>query len=137
MNRELIITELRQLESELQQDLTDIQSAIKVLTRIEPQTRIEPPAVQIAVSQTVHKYVVEKTCVFCGKKFMPTSNVQKTCSPECREGYKAKKKSDLKETTSVRKLKKSPPITFMGTKDENGNQMELTPQTQDQMNKFA
>jgi predicted RNA-binding Zn-ribbon protein involved in translation (DUF1610 family) len=31
-----------------------------------------------------HGTVDEKTCVICGKKFKPTSNVQQYCAPDCR-----------------------------------------------------
>lgn len=97
MNRELIIIELRQLEQELQQDLADIQSAIRVLVRQEA---------HVVIAEHKPNVVPEKTCIHCGKLFAPTSNVQKLCSVECKAGHTAKKKSDLKATTSVRSLVK-------------------------------
>lgn len=97
MNKEFIIGELRTLEQELQRDLTDIQAAIRILDRsVQPEVK----AIKIP----------ERPCVHCGKMFQPTYYTNNLCSDECKKAHTVKKKSELKQKTSVRRLKEDQPI---------------------------
>ena len=98
MNRETIINELRQLEKEMSQDLSSVQSAIRILEKSIPETPQPRPRLQ------------EKPCMQCGLMFKPSHNRSMLCSEQCRAGQTAKKKRELKQKTSTRRLRQEQPM---------------------------
>lgn len=101
ISRETLITELRDFENELLNDLTTIQTAIKILV-----SRMNKNVDQ----GTMVIKLPEKKCVQCGVMFQPSHNRTILCSAKCRSDYTLKKKSDLKQKTSVRRLRENQPI---------------------------
>jgi len=115
-----VIDELVELEAKLQQKLTDVQVAIKVLYDLKPvsHTVTEPAPEKWIVTPESHANYVnnvlprpDRECVICGKSFTPKTAKSTACkNPKCR-----KKVSNLKQRERD-KLKKN--LTKQSPKQE-------------------